>query len=83
MRTAAQVRECIVLIDRNLRLLFQRIAIFIQSAFFESFDQLHFIGLVGKDLLRLFGRDDRLLELMLALHDLSHALFDLLPDLRA
>ena len=77
MRTAAQVCECILLVDRNLRLDVERIAIFILAALFESFDQLQLVRLIGKNFLCLICRNNRLLKLMLALDDLSHPLFDL------
>ena len=67
VRAAAQVRERIVLVDRDLRLLLERIAVLIQSAFFQPFDQFQLVGLVLEDLARLIGRDDLLHELVLAL----------------
>ncbi len=82
VRPAAQVRERVVLVDRDFRLFLQWIAIFIEAAFFETFDQFQFIGLVGKDFLRFISRENRLLELVLALDDLAHPLFDLLQILR-
>ena len=76
MRTTAQVYKRILLIDGYLRLLFKRIAILIESAFFEAIDQFQLIGLVCKNLTRLLRRNDSLLKLMFALHDSTHPLFD-------
>ena len=67
-----------MLVDGNVGLLVERVAVLVQSAFFETLDEFQFVGLVGKNFLCLVRRDDRLLELMLALHDLAHPLFDLL-----
>ena len=82
MRPAAQVRERVVLVDRDLRLFPERIAVFVEAAFFQAFDEFQLVGLVGKDLLGFLRREDRLFELMLALDDLAHPLFDLLQVLR-
>ena len=81
MRPAAQVRERIVLVDRDLGLLLQWVAVFIQTAFFKTFDQFQFIRLVRKDFLGFLGRENFLFKLVLALDDLAHALFDLLQIL--
>ena len=51
MRPAAQVREGIALVERNFRLyLLQRVAVFVQPAFFQAVDQFHLVGLVLKTL---------------------------------
>src|ERR1051325_3678032 len=77
MWTTAEVDERIVLIDRNLRLLFEWISIFIESTFFQPVNQLKLVGLIFEDLTRFLRRDNFLVELILALHDLPHTLFNL------
>ena len=76
VRPAAQVHEDIVLIDRDLRLLLERVAVLVEAALLEPVDQLELVGLVLEDLARLVGRDDLLHEVVLAGDDLAHALLD-------
>src|SRR5689334_3322354 len=75
--TTAKVDERIMLIDRNLRLLFEWISIFIESTFFQSINQLELVRLFFEYLARFACRDNFLVELMLTLHDLPHPFFDL------
>ena len=83
VRPAAQVHEGIVLIDGDLRLLLERVAVLVQAALLEPVDQLQLVGLVLEDLARFVGGHDLLHELEFAGDDLPHALLDLPAGLRA
>jgi hypothetical protein len=78
VRTAAQVRERIGLVKGNLRFLIQRISVLVRAAFFQSFDEFDFVGLVLENLACFFGRDNLLHEWVASGDDLAHTLFDFL-----
>ena len=52
MRAAAQVGEGIVLVDRDFRLLIQRVAVLVEAALLQALDQFQLVGLVFEDLAR-------------------------------
>ena len=78
VRPAAQVREGIALVERDFRLGIQRVAVFVQAAFFQAVDQFQLVGLVLEDLAGFIGRYNLLDEGVPAGDDLAHAFLDLL-----
>ncbi len=50
VRPAAQVREGIALVERDFRFTIQRVAIFVQPAFFQAVDQFQLVRLVLENL---------------------------------
>ena len=78
MRPAAQVREGIALVQADDRLFSERVAVFVQAAFFEAVDQFQLVGLVLEDLAGFIGGDDLFDKGMPGGDDLAHAFFDLL-----
>ena len=54
VRPTAQVYEGILLVNGYLRLLLERIPVFVQAALFKPDDQLYFIGLVLENFARFF-----------------------------
>ncbi len=55
VRPAAQVDEGVVFVSGDIRLLLQRVAVFVQAAFFQAVDQLQLVGLVVEDVAGFVG----------------------------
>ena len=76
VRTAAKIGEAVVRIKRDLRLLFERVTVFIQAALLQAFDEFQFVGLVLEFFFSFSSGDDAFFELVLFVEDLSHPFFN-------
>jgi len=82
VRPTAQVGEAVMRIGRQFRGFIDLVAIFVQPAFFQSFDQLELVRLVLKQFAALIGRDRAAHEGIIPLDNVAHAFLDSLQVFR-